>query len=83
MTKEQESLLRSLNSRLAKYIELQQRPAVWVTPKIIIQKTGWNKKDMADARRLGWVKYRENSTGGYEYNINSLDERFFNEKQTA
>lgn len=78
-----ESLDRRMQSmeRMLRDLVKQKNQPLWVGPSKTKEFTGWNDDDMKRARELTWVKWRRtNGQKGYQYDINSIDQKFLKDK---
>ena len=58
-----------------------QRKETWVSPVWVSKVTGWNFRELDQARKQNIVEYKTNDKGGYLYKLESIPEIFIKQKQ--
>lgn len=78
MTSDEKILLERIKSLLERQEKRsREKPEQhWVSAKFIQKITGWNGRDLSDARDQGIVKYDKNERGGIMYLVESLPWQF-------
>lgn len=55
----------------------------WVKVKWVTNYTGWTKEELRQARLNGWITWRHSEEDGWEYDLNSIDERMIKREEDA
>lgn len=70
--------------QLLERLDKNSRPKQnWVSVSWITSITGWNGEKLRQAREQGIVQFRDKSTGGYEYLLQSVPDQFLINKNKA
>lgn len=59
-----------------------QRKETWVSPVWVSKVTGWNFRELDQARKQNIVEFKKNDKGGYLYKLESIPEIFIKQKQS-
>jgi hypothetical protein len=60
-----------------------QRKDTWVNATWVMKATGWDFREMAQARKQNIVEYKRGSGGGYLYKLESIPDIFIKQKQAS
>lgn len=69
--------------RLIKELKEQQAKATWVSPKWVIEITGWTKGKLQQAREQGIVDVKRAKGRTWLYKLESIPEIFIKQKQAS
>lgn len=64
-------------------IAAQQRKETWVNATWVMKATGWDFREMDQARKQNIIEYKDSPGGGYLYKLESIPEIFIKQKQAS
>jgi hypothetical protein len=82
MSSEELQILKEFN-RNVRWLKQQQRDKkteTWITAQALTKLTGWDKERMRRARLGKEIEFEKVVTGGYRYNIDSVNPIFLKSK---
>lgn len=78
--KQMNDRLTELSKLVAPPCEIYEAPQTWVSVRFIQDLTGWDSEDLREVRKQNIMVYRKNAAGGYEYLLESLNDKFIKQK---
>lgn len=70
-------------NRNTEILSKKKSTAVWVSAHEITKATGWNPERMRRERIAQSIEFKRSKTGGYRYNLNSINEKFIIKQSAA